>query len=57
MSTRDRLALLIGIAGTIALGIASITCADGQGSGHSGAGADAGTGSCAVPIGSVSARS
>jgi hypothetical protein len=51
MSTRDKLALLIGIAGTIALGIASIACADGQGSGHSGAGADAGTGSCAVPIG------
>jgi hypothetical protein len=51
MSTRDKLALLIGIAGTIALGIASIACADGQGSGHSGVGADAGTGSCAVPIG------
>jgi hypothetical protein len=51
MATRDKLALLIGIAGTIALGIASIACADGQGSGHSGLGADAGTGSCAVPIG------
>lgn len=51
MSTRDKLALLIGIAGTVALGIASIACADGQGSGHSGAGADAGTGTCAVPIG------
>ena len=51
MSTRDKLALLIGIAGTVALGIASIACADGQGSGHSGTGADAGTGSCAVPIG------
>ena len=50
MSTRDKLALLIGIAGTVALGIASIACADGQGSGHSGAGADAGTGTCAVPI-------
>jgi hypothetical protein len=36
MSTRDRLALLIGIAGTIALGIASLTCGD--------------QGTCAVPI-------
>jgi hypothetical protein len=51
MSTRDKLALLIGIAGTLALGVASIACADGQGGGHSGVGADAGTGSCAVPIG------
>jgi hypothetical protein len=51
MSTRDKFAFLVGIAGTIALGIASIACADGQGSGHSGLGADAGTGSCAVPIG------
>jgi len=37
MSTRDKLALLIGIAGTIALGIASLTCGD--------------AGTCAVPIG------
>jgi hypothetical protein len=43
MSARDKLALLIGIAGTIALGVASIACADGHG------GAEAG--SCAVPIG------
>ena len=51
ISTRDKVALLIGILGTIALGIAAIACADGQGGGHSGTGADAGTGSCAVPIG------
>jgi hypothetical protein len=43
MSSRDKLALLIGIAGAIALGVASIACADGHG------GAEAG--SCAVPIG------
>jgi hypothetical protein len=45
MSRRDKVALLIGILGTIALGIASIVCASDQSSGH------AGTGSCAVPIG------
>ena len=51
MSTRDKVALLIGILGTIALGIAAIACGDGQAGGHSGLGPDAGTGSCAVPIG------
>jgi hypothetical protein len=44
MSRRDKVALLIGILGTIGLGIASIACASGQSSDH------AGTGSCAVPI-------
>jgi hypothetical protein len=51
MSTRDKVALLLGILGTIALGIASIACADGQAGGHSGPAPNAGTGSCAVPIG------
>jgi len=51
MSTRDKVALLIGVLGTIALGIASIACADGQAGGHSGPDPNAGTGSCAVPIG------
>jgi hypothetical protein len=51
MSTRDKVALLIGVLGTIALGIAAIACGDGQTGGHSGPDPNAGTGSCAVPIG------
>jgi hypothetical protein len=51
MSLRDKVALLVGILGTIALGIASIACASNQSSGHSGPNLDAGTGTCAVPIG------